>query len=72
MPVPGEVIGAWVCIPSPDDKDCKADWVMCDECNGEEDMENECSTCTGSGGGYICSTHDTNMFTRLIENSQRN
>lgn len=68
MPVPGEVIGAWECIPNPDGKDCKATWVSCDYCDGEEDMNDECETCTGSGGGYICATHDCTVFTELINN----
>lgn len=34
MPEPGEVNG-WYCSPSPDDKECKADWIMCDACKGD-------------------------------------
>jgi hypothetical protein len=58
MPVPEDVIGAWSCSPNPDGRPCKAEWVSCDECDGEEGQDDKCSNCTGSGGGYICGTHD--------------
>lgn len=67
MPVPEEVIGAWECIPNPDGRDCEADWVSCTDCDGEEGPDDRCSTCTGSGGGYICGVHDTPPFTTLID-----
>jgi hypothetical protein len=57
----GEVLGAWVCVPMPDDRDCKADWVICNECDGEEDEDDLCPMCTGSGGGYIRGTHDSSF-----------
>lgn len=66
MPVPGEVLGAWVCIPRPEKGDCRADWVSCDDCDGLEGDDDRCSMCTGSGGGYICGTHDIHPFTSLL------
>lgn len=66
MPIPEEVQGAWRCVPTPNDEECRAEWVTCDDCDGEEDMDDLCPICTGSGGGYICSTHDTSpFFTKL-------
>lgn len=64
MPVPGEVIGAWACVPNPDGRDCRAEWVLCCDCDGEEGPDEKCSTCIGSGGGYICATHDADPLIR--------
>ncbi len=60
MPVPDEVPGAWVCVPNPDGRRCQADWVPCDACDGQEGPDERCGQCQGSGGGYICATHDRN------------
>ncbi len=54
---PGEV-NHWVCVPNPDGRDCVATWVLCDACDGEEGPDTKCDQCQGSGGGYICDTHD--------------
>lgn len=60
MPVPDEVIDAWMCTPwpAPDAPQCTPVWISCDECDGEPGPDDKCGTCTGSGGGYICGTHD--------------
>ena len=67
MPQPSEVVTGWACNPQPDEKDCVNAWVICDECDGEEGDDDRCSTCTGSGGGYVCATHDLEIFSKLIK-----
>lgn len=59
MPQPDEVAGCWDCIPNPDGRACTQTWQMCDACDGEAGPDDKCAMCTGSGGGYICATHDT-------------
>jgi hypothetical protein len=66
MPEPDEVVTGWACNPQPDDRDCVQDWQSCDDCDGEAGPDDKCSMCTGSGGGYICATHDTNIFTKFL------
>jgi len=58
MPLPDEV-NAWRCVPAPDERQCLSTWQSCNECDGVEGPDDKCTTCTGSGGGYICRTHDT-------------
>lgn len=58
MPIPEEVQGAWRCVPTPPGPDCRAEWISCEDCDGEPGPDDKCPTCTGCGGGYICATHD--------------
>lgn len=59
MPLPEEVIDSWKCSPPPDDRQCRPVWISCDDCDGEPGPDDKCDTCTGCGGGYVCSPHDT-------------
>lgn len=58
MPVPDEV-NSWRCegLSWDEGMKCRAAWQFCDDCDGVEGPDDKCSTCTGSGGGYICATH---------------
>lgn len=57
MPVPQEVDG-WICRDPQDDEACVACWQSCDQCDGNADDDERCPICQGSGGGYVCATHD--------------
>ena len=57
MPLPKET-DAWRCAPPPDNRQCRSLWQSCGACDGEEGPDDKCADCTGSGGGYICATHD--------------
>lgn len=58
MPLPDEV-DTWLC-DGQDTEQCRPSWQHCTECDGRGDYDAPdcCPTCQGSGGGYICRTHD--------------
>lgn len=62
MPLPDEV-NTYVCmgLGFTETMKCRAMWQSCNECDGEEGPDDKCSTCTGSGGGYICAAHDNHQ-----------